>query len=664
MSELVTKKAQIITILKKNEFNCFPIPYGQKNADNRYKGSRTTLNQKIREDENFGYISTKKNCTADFDHEKYNEILDRVAEKFMVIKTAHNRRHLPVRNLGTNATKIELFDYSIQDKKIIEIQGNDHYCVFGTLLENGETLEYENIGTDVIYNAEGLDFESFVDYICKKFNVQEKKKTDNAYYEMRERFRNGKIPTPQTSNSYFFQSAIVCNTDGNTIDEATERIRKVYDKWKVSATFSNRTWSNVLTAINKVYDGNLKVALGRKKGSDSGIDRTQIALDIAATRNLFSDEYDEREIINENVNGFLESINAKLKKQLQQQYPKMSKSDYTEIASKVWGFAKSMPELNKDLIVFKNGIYSLKEGKFVESDDIAYSGFKDYEYIENPNPKKFIEIMYGNIPDEEHERLNAFLSSILKPYYNSKMTVIHGLSGVGKSTGLSIIAKILGQYSMVTDLKQVLEDKPTQSNLKGKLFLVIRELPPFWNKLDMLKIMLGETTFSGRKNYGDHDQWDNTITVSSSTNNPPPIPEEEKQNMHTRRLSLVHNTREEPYPEDPTLEDDIIKKEGSDILSYLVNLMKDNYKYEDRQTNQEEWEKLASPENDIIERCFEYEDGMPDISLYHLVKIFKDNFKINISRTRLTEGFLNAGFNVYASKVKDCRCLFGKVTSY
>ena len=77
-----------------------------------------------------------------------------------------------------------------------------------------------------------------------------------------------------------------------------------------------------------------------------------------------------------------------------------------------------------------------------------------------------------------------------------------------------------------------------------------------------------------------------------------------------------------------------VKKEGSDILSYLVNLMKDNYKYEDRQTNQEEWEKLESPENDIIERCFEYEDGMPDISLYHLVKIFKDNFKIKFMRER------------------------------
>ena len=272
--------------------------------------------------------------------------------------------------------------------------------------------------------------------------------------------------------------------------------------------------------------------------------------------------------------------------------------------------------------------------------------------------------MYGNIPDEEHERLNAFLSSILKPYYNSKMTVIHGFSGVGKSTGLSIIAKILGPYSMVTELKQLLTDKPTQSNLKGKLFLVIQELPPFWNKLDMLKIMLGETTFHGRKNYGDHDQWDNTITVSSSTNNPPPIPEEEKQNMHTRRLSLVHNTRKKPYPEDPKLEDEIIKEEGSDIISYLVNLMKDDYKYEDKQTNQEEWEKLASPENDIIERCFEYEDGVPDISLFHLVKIFRDDFKINISRTRLTEGFLNAGFNVYAAKVKDCKRLFGQLANY
>ena len=129
MRVLGVNRDKIIRVLKNNDFNCFPMPSGSKNADYRYKASRTTLNQSIEENENFGYIATNKNCTVDFDHEKFNEILDELAEKYMVFKTAHGGWHLPIINLGTNATKVELFDYNISENKVIEIQGNDHYGV-------------------------------------------------------------------------------------------------------------------------------------------------------------------------------------------------------------------------------------------------------------------------------------------------------------------------------------------------------------------------------------------------------------------------------------------------------------------------------------------------------------------------------------------------------
>ena len=151
-----------------------------------------------------------------------------------------------------------------------------------------------------------------------------------------------------------------------------------------------------------------------------------------------------------------------------------------------------IPERNKDLIVFRNGIFSHKTKGFVETEDIAYLGFKDYDYIENPNPKKFLEIVFGNIPKSEHGRLKAGLASILKPYLDPKMSVIHGNSGVGKSTGVSIIVKLLGQYAMVSELNQLLHDKPTKANLKGKLLLSIQELPTTWKNLNQVKIMLGE----------------------------------------------------------------------------------------------------------------------------------------------------------------------------
>ena len=153
-----TEREKFIELLRKNDFNCFPIvKYDDsepepKRADNRYDASRTKPNQPIREDENYGVISLKNNCIIDFDHTKYNEVLDKIASKYMVIKTAHDGRHLPVINLKDNASKIELFDYSIQDKKIIEIQGTKHYVVGAgsKITELGKELTYENIASAVL----------------------------------------------------------------------------------------------------------------------------------------------------------------------------------------------------------------------------------------------------------------------------------------------------------------------------------------------------------------------------------------------------------------------------------------------------------------------------------------------------------------------------------
>ena len=651
MMKKQSKRERTIDILRKNNFNCFPVPSNTKKADSRYDASRTKQNQTIEDIENYGYVPSRNNCVIDFDHEKYNEVLDKIAKEYMVTKTAHNGRHLPVINLKDNASKIELFDYSIQDKKIIEIQGTDHYVIGSgsKIIEDGKELTYQNIGTDVIFDANGQDFDSFAHYICEKFKVEGKKKTRNQHYEMRERFKNKQPPTEGTSNSYFYNASLQCNTDGLTKGQAIELIAEVYDKW--TPNYQKRAWSDIENTINNVYERDEKITLGRKEGSDTGIDRTKIALDIVDSRQLYSDI--ELEIIHENSEGFLEPINGKLRKQLQQQYHNMSLSDFNEIKSKILGLVPDIPERNKDLIVFRNGIRSISKNDYVKSNDIAYTGFKDYDYIENANPKRFKKIMFDNVPKNEHGRLKAGLASVLKPYLDPKMSVIHGNSGVGKSTGLSIIAKLLGQYSMVSEIHQVMFDKDTKAHLKDKLFLVIQELPQKWKSLNILKIMLGEQKFSGRKNFGHHDEWDNVIKVFSSANYLPDIPEEEQNSMHSRRLSLIHNTRQEAYAEDPTLEESIIKEEGSAILSYLVNLMHEDNEYESKTINQEEWEKLSNPEDAIIKKNYDYSLDAQDISIFTLMRVFKQKYNLTLSKTRLTEAFEKAGYNVYASSVKN-----------
>jgi hypothetical protein len=650
-------KQEYIEFFRKNDFNAFPInPSNGKKADSRYDADRTELNQEIKDSENYGYIPRvgKGNCIVDLDSKRYKNKALELAKEFTVVKTGRGFQ-IPVIGLTDDSTKIELYDYNIQDEKIIEIQGTKHYGmgigskIFHEKLQ--QEIEYTNVGTDKIFNAKS-DYNKFVDQICKLFGVTGKKKTRNQHYQMRERFKDEKLPSPGTSNDYFFNAAIQCNTDGMSKQDAIEKIKKVYDEWKKSPTFSGRMWSNIETKIDDVYDNNKKIEEGRHTGSDSGIDRTVIAQEIIESRLLYSDI--DTEIIYENKSGFLEPINGILRKELQQQFPIMEKADFREIESKILGLSEDIPERSKDLIVFQNGIYSISKGEIIEIDDLAFTGFKEYDYIEKPNPKKFLEIIFENVPKLEHERLKAGLQSILKPYLDPKMTVIHGLSGVGKSTGLSIIVKLLGQYAMVSELNQLLNDRATKANLKGKLFLVIQELPNTWKNLNQMKIMLGEQRFSGRANYGDHQEWDNTIKAFSSANYLPAIPEDDQTAMHSRRLSLIHNTRQQPYPEDPTLEEKIIESEGSEILSYLVNLMQEDFKYENKETNQSEWEKIANPEDVIINKNYTYQVDANDIPIFHLIKSFKDEFKIKITKARLEEAFQKGGFNVYASHVKNC----------
>ena len=133
--------------------------------------------------------------------------------------------------------------------------------------------------------------------------------------------------------------------------------------------------------------------------------------------------------------------------------------------------------------------------------------------------------------------------------------------------------------------------------------------------------------------------------------------------MHSRRLSLIHNTRTEQYPEDPTLEERIIEDEGSKILSYLVNLMKGDYKYENKDTNQEEWEKVSNPEDEIIKQNYTYQIDAIDMPIFHLIKSFKEDFKIKIAKARLEEAFQKAGYNVYASQVKNMTKVVPKIDS-
>ena len=286
-----------INLFRQHGFNCFPIPKETKVADFRYAASRTLPNQEIKADENYGIIPTPETGSAiiDFDNKaKYRKFAHYMIDKgYMVIETPHGW-HLPIVGISGIVTKTELFDYGIQDKKIIEIQGKDHYCVgVGSTILDPETnliFEYVNRGTNKIFDVKGKDFNELIDDICKQCNVTARAKDSRSSYKyLRDRFIKGEIPLKGTSNDYFHQAALVCNTEGLTESEAIGRIEPVYQKWSTCDWFSGRTWNNIIAKIRDVYSNNQKLSEGgRSKKEHGGIDREDLSQEIHASRKLYS----------------------------------------------------------------------------------------------------------------------------------------------------------------------------------------------------------------------------------------------------------------------------------------------------------------------------------------------------------------------------------------
>lgn len=652
-------KKEYIKLFRECGFNCFPLPFGIKVADKRYDASRTTPNQPIHENENYGVIPLNGAGTAviDFDHKKYESKLKEIARKYMVIET-RNGFHLPVKGLTGKSSKAELFDYNVQTKKIIEIQGPDHYVVgcMSEVIEDNSTWKYTNIGTNVIIDQGGMNFDDFIDKVCQLFGVTGKKRISRSSNQnLRIRFKEGKPPTKGTSNDYFFQAALYCNTEGYPKVDAESKIREIYNQWTNTDDYSRRPWNNIQAKIDDVYDNDRRLKEGKPFGSESGIDRVRVAKEMINSRQLYSDSLTKD--IFENKAGFLEKINDTLQKELQLEYPIMSQADYNDVLFKLVGLAPDLPETNKDLIVFKNGIYSRSANALLETEDLADIGFKDYDYLEpkkENEPTRFLKILFDNIPDKEIPRVKAGLRAIMSPYLDPKISVIQGEPRVGKSTALLILHAILGQYSVVMELDQLLEDHFIKAHIKGKRLVVLQDLPQSFKDFTILKTITGEQFKTERGFQQDSVTFENKIKIWASGNYLAKIPNKEKAAMYSR-LSLIHNTRTIPYDEDPTLIETIVKDEGEKIISWILNLTPIESQYEKPLEVRQSWEVLASPEIDFIQNNFEITEDETSVSVMKLVKLFQEQYQIHIDLKTMSNALSEQGFIIKFNVIKNIR---------
>ena len=650
----MSTKEHYIEFFRANKFNCFPIPANGKGGDIRYQGAETTPNQPIRSDENYGVLPTagSGNCILDLDDkERYRNFAEDIIEGgYMVIESPHGW-HIPMNGFSGQISKVELFDYDYQDKKIVEIQGFKHYVVGvgSTIIDKDDrVLSYENRGSEKIWNAKNKDFHKFIDWLCEKLKLSGRKKNNNSsYHHMRQSFLEGKIPTKGQSNDYFFQSALQCNTDGLSIQEARDKIRTIYHKWSTSDHFSGRPWSNIEDKIQDVYDNNKSLKEGRpEKKDDEKI--ANIARKIVDSRRIYSDVVTDE--IYENKNGFLELINYSLVRELLRDNPEMTQGEYNDVLFKLKGYAQEIPPTNKNYIVFKNGVFDKVSKQIIETEEIADMGFKKYDYLQKSSenePTEFIKVMFDSIPEHEQPRVKAGLRAIFQNYLDPKISIIYGSSGVGKSTPLTILSQILGeQYALTVELNQFLEDKFIRAKILGMRLLVFQDLPKEWKDFTTLKTLTGEQRKTERGFMKDSVTFDNKLKIWASGNYLAKIPEHEQDAMYTRRLSLVHNIRTEPHKEDPTFAENIIKNEGEKIISWILNFTDDECQYEDKDTIREEWEETASPEIAYLNKYWQLSDEKTEKSVLRIVKDFQDKYNQRISIEQMALSLKNQGYAV------------------
>jgi len=651
----VEEKNKLIKIFRENNFNCFPIPPFKKEGDYRYKSDSTSPNQKIADHENYGILPTNGagNCIIDFDKtDEFRPFCENMIEKgYMVIKSPHGW-HMPVIGLTGSVEKIYLYNYKIEpEKQIIDIQGFKQYCVGAeSIIEDpveGE-LVYKNVGSYKIWDAKGKDFHTMVDELCRQTNVEKRKRNSNSSYKnFRDRFRAGQIPTKGTSNDYFFQSAIACLDDDLSIQEAREKIQKVYQIWSVSEQYSGRTWENILSKIQEVYDNNQKTTTGRPQKKDDN-QNSQIARRIVETRKIYSN-VDTDEIF-ENKNGFLELINNSLVREILTTYPETTQTEYNDILFKLKGYAGEIPETNKDFIVFKNGVLDKTKREIIETEELADMGFKEYNYLpKSPEnePTRFKKVLFDDTKPNEKPRIKAGLRAIFQNYLDPKISVLYGASGVGKSTPLLILTQILGeQYALTVELNQFLEDKFIRAKILGMRLVVFQDLPKEWKDFTTLKTLTGEQRKTERAFMKDSVTFDNKVKIWASGNYLAEIPEHEQDAMYTRRLSLIHNVRKTAHKEDPTFAEKIIADEAEKIVSWILNFDDDECEYEDRETVQNEWEATASPEIGYINDHWILSDYKNEMGVGKLVKDYKSLYQKNISVDQMTRTLKVLGFSV------------------
>lgn len=483
-----------------------------------------------------------------------------------------------------------------------------------------------------------------------KYEDKDSRHVDNQQRELIiDYINNDKVPEDITANDFLL--AFIKYHMGKETNkvEILQECNQLLSKHFPDSSWTNND-SKVIAKIDTCFEEQKPLYLekGRPKGGNSsGGGASKIAKEVLDSHRLYSDKSIRKLYITEN--GFLQDTTIEMESILAREY-ETDRSTTGEVIHFLIAFAEDLPETSANKIRFKNGAFDTKVNEFLPNDEeLCLIGYPNYNYIENPNPSRFINMINNQVHDDSKRNLNAWLKKAPTASKEIRMAVFYGLPGCGKTALAETIEFTLGDYGMGVRMKDYISDRPTQSQIVGKTMLYFQDTEKSWDDIDILKQITGESKLNTRGMYQSSQMAKNMLSICMSTNNLVKIAPEDEGPMYDRIALVKFNDikirgTDKDDEEFPTT---LAEEEGEQIISYCLNLRKNDDKFYTSEETKQQWREISCPEEALFKRLFYYKKDEEGMSLMDTKIYMEESSNIEIEDMDALKKILkNSGYSI------------------
>ena len=259
------------------------------------------------------------------------------------------------------------------------------------------------------------------------------------------------------------------------------------------------------------------------------------------------------------------------------------------------------------LIPFKNGYYNDSTKAFEEcSQDTYLTSSLPYDYNEKTNCPLFIQTMKEILPDEKDRiKYLTFVRTCFTSKPLGKALIALGDGNNGKSSASDFFIELMGDVARDFNVADAAQDKGAVVRLKGVYLAVSNEIGGnYMNSAaqERFKSWITNKFLSGRDAYGISEHWRNTVTFLFNTNRLAKVTGGGK--AFFRRFIFVFFNEDFTGREDKNRFDRILKNEGGQVISYILNNFSDTSVLDsDWHQIRDIWNTMSNPLVEYIADC-------------------------------------------------------------